>query len=79
MDIEIQDLLGKGAIEETQPNGWGFISNVFLVPKKDGGQRPVINLKKLNEYVHTKHFKMEGIHLLKDLPRKGDYIMTKVD
>ncbi|MCG8624878.1 MAG: hypothetical protein MJE68_23125, partial [Proteobacteria bacterium] len=40
--------------------GRGFVSNVFPVPKKDGGQRPAINLKKLNEYVHTEHFKMEG-------------------
>ena len=35
-------------------------SDVLLVPKKDGSQRPGINLKKLNKHVHTKHFKMEG-------------------
>ena len=58
--------------------GRGFISNVFLAPKKDGGQRSVINLKKLNEHVHTEHFKMEGTHLLKDLLRKRDW-MAKVD
>ena len=28
--------------------------------------------------MHTEHFKMEGIHLLKDLLRKGDW-MIKVD
>lgn len=54
------------------------MSTVFLVPKKDGSQRPVINLKKLNEYVQTEHFKMEGIYLLKDLLRLGDW-MAKVD
>ena len=62
----------KHAIQEAPLEGRGFASKVFLVPKKDGGQRPVINLKKVNEHVHTEHFKMEGIHLLKDLPRKGD-------
>ena len=40
----------------------------------------MINLKKLNKHVHihTEPFKMEGIHLLKDLLRKGDWMM-KVD
>ena len=49
-----------------------------MVPKKDGGQRPIINLKKLNSFVQTQHFKMEGIHMLKDLLKPGDW-MTKVD
>ena len=37
--------------------------------QKNGGQTPVINLKRLNEYmyIHTEHFKMEGIHVLQDL------------
>ena len=78
MSEEISEMMAKGAIQEASHKGRGFVSNVFLVPKKDGGQRPVINLKKLNEYVHTEHFKMEGIYLLKDLPRKGDW-MAKVD
>ena len=47
----------------------GFLSNIFLVHKKDEGQRPVINLKALNQFVNTEHFKMEGIHTMKDLER----------
>ena len=39
-----------------------FYSSLFLVPKKDGGMRPVINLKCLNEFVAPQHFKMEGLH-----------------
>ena len=54
-------MLEKQAIEKTTPKGRGFVSTVFLVPKKDGGQKPVINLKSLNRFVHTEHFKMEGI------------------
>ena len=75
---EIGSMLEKHAIEETAPSGHGFLSTVFLVPKKDGGQRPVINLKSLNKFVYTEHFKMEGIHILRDLLRAGDW-MTKVD
>ena len=53
-------------------------SNMFIVPKKDGGQRPVINLKHLNEFVKSKHFKMEGLHTVKGLLRQHDW-MAKVD
>ena len=78
LDEEIPTMLHKQAIEECPSQGRGFLSSVFLIPKKDGGQRPVINLKSLNEFVRTEHFKMEGIHLLKDLLRQGDW-MVKVD
>ena len=51
-----------------------FVSSIFLVPKKDGGHRPIINLKRLNEFVPHHHFKVEGIHVLKDLLKQGDFI-----
>lgn len=47
----------------------GFLSSIFPVPQKDGGHRPIINLKKLNDFIPHTHFKMEGIHMLKDLLR----------
>ena len=56
---EVQELLDKGAILETQLTPQNFVSQIFLVEKKGGGQRPVINLKGLNQFVKTEHFKME--------------------
>ena len=57
----------------------GFYSNLFLVPKKaHGSAQPVINLRALNQFVLTEHFKMEGIHMLRDLFRQGDWL-TKVN
>jgi len=74
---EVAEMVQKGAVEQIHPSK-GFYSNLFLVPKKDGGQRPVINLKALNQFVQKQHFKMEGIHNLKDLLQPGDWL-GKVD
>ena len=72
-------MLKKPAISQVDAHSeWqGFLSSI-LVPKKDGGHRPIINLKNKNEFIPHTHFKMEGIHMLKDLLRQGDY-MAKID
>ena len=76
---EIFKLLQKQVIQPVEcPSERDFYSKIFLVPKKDGGQRPVINLKALNSFVHPEHFKMEGIHTLKDLLEQGDWL-AKID
>ncbi len=66
---EISKMVFKGVIIKLTPKeaNHGFYSSLFLVPKKDEGMRPVINFKSLSEYVVPQHFKMEGIHTLKDL------------
>lgn len=75
---EIKVMLRKEQIVPTQNTPGEFISNLFLVEKKDGGQRPVINLKNLNNHVPYKHFKMEGLQLISHMLRKGDF-MCKLD
>ena len=67
-----------GAIVETTLSKNSFMSQIFLVEKKEGGQRPVINLKSLNTFVRTEHFKMEGLHILPDLIQAQDW-MIKMD
>ena len=52
--------------------------NLFLVLKKDGGMRPVINLKGLNKFVRMEYFKMEGRHLPNSMVKSGDWFI-KVD
>lgn len=78
MRAETESLFQKGAILPQGYNSEGFYSTLFLVPKKNGEMRPVINLKQLNQWVETPHFKMEGISTLWDLLRAGDW-MVKVD
>ncbi len=48
---EVMTLLGKGAIEMVSPalSESGFYSRYsFLVPKKDGGLLPILDLRRLN-------------------------------
>ena len=80
MASEVTTLLQKGAIRVVDPTKAqdGFYSNLFLVPKKDGQMRPVINLKNLNLNVAAQHFKMEGMHTLRETLKPGDWL-TKVD
>ena len=78
IDQEISEMLQKEAIQVVSPMTGEFLSSVFLVKKKDGGNRPVINFKELNSYVTYQHFKMEGLHLLKHLIQMGDW-MIKID
>ena len=65
-------------MQEVIPNTKGFYSNMFMVPKKDRGQRPVINLKHLNRSVKSEHLKMEGLHTVKALIQGNDW-MAKID
>ena len=72
IENEVQELLTKEAIHSVpvHQRQEGFVSNLFLVPKKGGGQRPVKNLNHLNHFVKYEHFKMENIHMLRDLLKK---------
>ena len=72
-------IFNKGTIIEIPNHLEGdFISNRFLVEEKDGGNRPVISLKHLNQVIPYQHFKMEGLHCLRNILKKGDY-MCKLD
>ena len=77
IEEEINNLLAKDAIEEIPMSELYYSSSMFLVTKKSGGKRPVLNLKPLNKFVPNQTFKMEGIHLLKDV-LKHNYFMTKL-
>lgn len=52
------------------------MSQLFLVPKKDGSQRPVINLKPLNLFIKKQKFKMEGARVIRGLLQEGDWMVS---
>lgn len=78
MQVAIEHLLGIGAIRKCFDTEGQFLSNVFLVPKSNGKMRLILNLKRLNEFVHTEHFKMENFKTALKLVSKGCY-MAKLD
>ena len=79
-DEEVRDLIKKGAIRELdfQNSNGGFVSSIFVVPKSNGGFRPIINLSYLNYFVTYHHFKMEGLEDVRYLIQQGDW-MAKID
>ncbi len=57
---EMQSLLAKDAIEPVPPADMrsGLFSPYFIVPKKGGGLRPILDLRVLNRALHKLPFKM---------------------
>ncbi len=53
MEREVKALLEKGFIEYVPHSNreTGFYSRYFIVPKKDGGLRPIVDLQVLNDSV----------------------------
>ena len=50
----------------------------FVVLKRGDGWRPIIDLRKLNQYLSPPHFKMERLYMLPNVVRQ-DFFMAKVD
>ncbi len=65
---EIAVLLAKDAIEPVPPADMrsGFYSPYFIVPKKSGGLRPILDLRDLNRALHKLPFKMMTQKRLQD-------------
>ena len=78
VDKEVQDMILKGAIIEVSPTQGQYVSTIFLVTKKDGGMRPVINLKYLNHLVRYEHFQMKGLGSLLNYFVNNEFL-TKLD
>ena len=78
VDQEIYNLLEKGAVRKARHEKGQVLSSLFLREKKDGSQRPILNLKKLNTFIPYCHFKMETLKNVRDLLMKGD-LMVKID
>ena len=75
----VQKLRLSRAIEEVMdPTSPGYCSHLFLVPKPDGSFRPIIDLKKLNQFIVISSFKMETLFSIIAALQPQEWI-TKID
>ena len=72
---EVGQLLSKGAIERA-PLDAGFYSRIFLVPKKNGQKRPIINLKPLNCFLKKRQFRQATINNVCKILRRRDWAVS---
>ncbi len=75
---ELSSLLQKGAIEEIPQSEVerGFFSRYFLVPKRDGSLRPILDLRRLNFSLYKGKFKMLTIKTIMSQVQEGDWFVT---
>ncbi len=75
---ELSSLLQKGAIEEVPHSEveQGFFSRYFLVPKRDGGLRPILDLRRLNLSLYKGKFKMLTMRTIMSQVQEGDWFVT---
>lgn len=67
-------MLEKKATEWAQPS-LGFYAQVFLVPKKNGKQRPVFKVKPLNAFIVGRTFHGATLKLVAGSLRKGNFMV----
>ncbi len=75
---EVMTLLEKGAIEMVSPalSESGFYSRYFLVPKKDGGLRPILDLRRLNHALMRRLFRMITLKQILSQIRTEDWFCS---
>lgn len=76
MNEAICKLLTIGAISECTPCNDQFVSSIFLTPKPGGDFRFILNLKALNKFIDTDHFKIEDLRTVLKLISEGDFMCT---
>ena len=75
---EVARLLVKGAITVVPPHEshLGFYSRYFLVSKKSGEKRPILDLRVFNRFVAARKFRMLTVGALLRCVREGDWFTS---
>ena len=76
IEKEIQKLLDMKVIKEVDHTPGEYLSPIFIVPKKDGEYRMILNLRELNENIVYHHFKMETFESALKLVKKNCFFAS---
>lgn len=70
-------LLAKSAVEVVLNHETpGFYARLFVIPKRTGGWRPVLDLSPLNRFLRPVPFRMETPHSVRMSLRPGDWVAS---
>ena len=79
LELEVAELIRKRAVElVVKPSSPGFYGRLFVVPKANGGWRPVLDLSPLNVFLRRIKFRMETPASVRSSIRQGDWA-TSID
>uniref|UniRef100_A0A8C6PQJ6 ribonuclease H n=1 Tax=Nothobranchius furzeri TaxID=105023 RepID=A0A8C6PQJ6_NOTFU len=78
LELELRDLLSKDAISRVprRQELSGFYSPYFVVPKKSGGMRPILDLSLFNCSIAVMHFRMLTMRQVLEYVRSGDWFTS---
>ena len=76
LEEEVKELILKGAVEKINPEDPGFYSQIFLVPKKNGKLRLIIDLSKLNSFLNIQSFNMETANKVRQSILPNDWAFS---
>ena len=71
--LEIAVLLKKRAIERVADHPRLCLSPVFVIPKRSGKSRMILNLKAINQSIRPVHFWMETLAAILPMLKSGDW------
>ncbi len=75
---ETRGTLEKGAIEKVPPNEQesGFYSGYFVIPKRDGGLRPILDLRPIDRALGKRPFRMLTLKQILAQIRPGEWFAS---
>lgn len=76
ISMEIERLIAMGAVNECKSEQGEFLSSFFLVQKSNGSKRFILNLKVLNHFIESFHFKLEDLRSTLRLISPKDFLYS---